>query len=107
LFFLASFVFPFDGVSPETAEGLKQKLASIVAQILDVPLSEVDLVISEMDGDALLTFFICSLISETKKLCEFEEMPSKLKKALKSDDEISKILPMEASMILRSFFFFA
>ena len=37
--FLASFVFPFDGVSLETAEGLKPKLASIVESTVTGELS--------------------------------------------------------------------
>merc|ERR1711924_331425 len=55
---VATFEFPFTGFTKDQAEAMQPELESIVANILDIPPKDVDSVITNDMGHALVDFFV-------------------------------------------------
>ena len=103
---LATFDFPFYGVSQAKAEPLRKALENTVAAILEVDEKEVTAVIGSDLGHADVDFFIEHPSEETRKMCESGEMPPKLLRALTVDDKVAPLLESSKGMCINLFYFF-
>ena len=85
---------------------MKDKLESIVADILGIPKDQVDSVITAKDdGSSEVTFFVAKPDEIQKEKCESGHMPPELRTALENDPEISKLIPKRESKLFICFSF--